>query len=102
MKHFARPPSQFSSIFRVALVGRRPLTDRPPPSSSGPPVPRLPKAGTASVVDPEGAKAAFQPAADENERPTTPPEIAKCVPLFSRFVPVRDARFTDRPGEPPR
>ena len=53
------------------------------------------------MVDPEGAKAAFQPAADENERPTTPPEIAKCVPLFRRVSSDQSrARFTDRPDEP--
>ena len=54
------------------------------------------------MVDPEGAKAAFQPAADENERPTTPPEIAKCVPLFRRVSFGQRRAFTDRPGEPTR
>jgi hypothetical protein len=52
------------------------------------------------VVDPEGAKAAFQPPADENERPTTPPEIAKCVPLDRRVSSgEKHARLTDRPDE---
>jgi len=63
-----------------------------------------PQAGTASVFDPEGAKAAFQPSPDENARPTTPPEIAKCVPLADSFqsledrvLPVRSARHRPRP-----
>ena len=48
------------------------------------------QAGTASVVDPEGAKAAFHPTSDENARPGTPPEIAKCV-LFLVFSRSNDS-----------
>ena len=52
------------------------------------------------MVDPEGAKAAFQPPADENERPATPLEIAKCVPLDRRVSSgEKHARLTDRPDE---
>ena len=97
MRHFATLPN----LVHLPRRARRTTTDRPlPPPASGPPFPRLPQAGTASVVDPEGAKAAFQPPADENERPTTPPEIAKCVPLDRRVSSgEKHARLTDRPDE---
>ena len=47
-----------------------------------PPRPDHTQAGASSTRDADGAKACIQPAFGvETQRPTTPPEIRKCVPL---------------------